>query len=143
TPGARLNAASWPDPQGYLWLFGGEGYDVSNQYGYLNDLWRYNPATGLWAWFGGSQEINTIFTTQSPTGHQYPSSRAGAAVWHDGNGNVAMFGGHMQIYKNTDPATQDTYSIQRQTNDLWYFSCAAREWYQIQPDTSTLMYGDF
>jgi N-acetylneuraminic acid mutarotase len=43
-PGARQRGgASWTDSSGNLWLFGGLGYDASG-YGYLNDLWKYNPA---------------------------------------------------------------------------------------------------
>ena len=43
--GGRRGAAIWPTPdsQGFIWVFGGEGYDASqgNPPGYLNDLWRY------------------------------------------------------------------------------------------------------
>jgi len=44
--GARRGAAVWrPNPNGYIWVFGGEGYDSSsgNPPGYLNDLWTYLP----------------------------------------------------------------------------------------------------
>ena len=64
--GARRGAAIWqPDPSGYVWIFGGEGYDSThgtprdtsticgricrsltdgtNGNGFLNDLWRYVP----------------------------------------------------------------------------------------------------
>jgi len=44
--GARRGAALWQqDPNGYVWMFGGEGYDSSqgNPPGYLNDLWTYLP----------------------------------------------------------------------------------------------------
>jgi N-acetylneuraminic acid mutarotase len=44
--GARRGAARWlPDPGGYVYFFGGEGYDstTGGPYGNLNDLWRYLP----------------------------------------------------------------------------------------------------
>jgi hypothetical protein len=41
-PGARTFASSWTDGAGSFWLFGGIG-----DYFLLNDLWQYNPATGL------------------------------------------------------------------------------------------------
>jgi len=43
--GARRGAAFWlPDPLGYVYVFGGEGYAASGgPYGDLNDLWRYLP----------------------------------------------------------------------------------------------------
>ena len=42
-PGARSGAVSWIDSSGNLWLFGGEGFDSTGTYRYLNDLWRYQP----------------------------------------------------------------------------------------------------
>lgn len=42
-PGARQNAVSWIDSSGNLWLFGGQGSDSTGAFGYLNDLWRYQP----------------------------------------------------------------------------------------------------
>jgi hypothetical protein len=43
-PGARYGAVSWIDSQGYLWLFGGYGYDsAGTTLGSLNDLWKYAP----------------------------------------------------------------------------------------------------
>jgi len=44
--GARRGAALWqPDSQGYVWVFGGEGYDSTGATapGYLNDMWTYLP----------------------------------------------------------------------------------------------------
>lgn len=40
-PGSRDGAVSWTDSNGNLWLFGGNGYDSTNQFGWLNDLWRF------------------------------------------------------------------------------------------------------
>jgi N-acetylneuraminic acid mutarotase len=42
TPGSRMNAVSWADAQGNLWLFGGWG-QASGASGNLNDLWQYRP----------------------------------------------------------------------------------------------------
>jgi hypothetical protein len=41
--GARMNAATWTDARGNLWLFGGYGIDSQGGMGYLNDLWEYQP----------------------------------------------------------------------------------------------------
>jgi hypothetical protein len=44
--GARRGAARWlPDSSGYVYMFGGEGYDstAGGPYGELNDVWRYLP----------------------------------------------------------------------------------------------------
>jgi len=59
TPGARKSAIFWTARNGNLWLFGGFGFDsVSNEPNYLNDLWRFEPATGQWTWISGSDVIN-------------------------------------------------------------------------------------
>jgi hypothetical protein len=42
-PGARYNAVAWIDSSGNLWLFGGGGFPGLGNFGYLNDLWRYQP----------------------------------------------------------------------------------------------------
>jgi hypothetical protein len=41
-PGGRINAATWTDTHGNLWLFGGFCIDLGVA-GYLNDLWEYQP----------------------------------------------------------------------------------------------------
>jgi N-acetylneuraminic acid mutarotase len=41
-PGARSTAVSWVNSADNLWLFGGSGYGAGS-YGYLNDLWLFNP----------------------------------------------------------------------------------------------------
>jgi hypothetical protein len=42
-PGARINAVTWTDKNGNLWLFGGYGIDSKGGSGHLNDLWEYQP----------------------------------------------------------------------------------------------------
>jgi hypothetical protein len=42
-PGARDQSVSWTDASGNLWLFGGDGLDSAATFGYLNDLWEYQP----------------------------------------------------------------------------------------------------
>ncbi|MGA3346362.1 MAG: kelch repeat-containing protein [Terracidiphilus sp.] len=40
-PGGRMEAVSWTDNAGNLWLFGGQGNDCANGGGNLNDLWVF------------------------------------------------------------------------------------------------------
>src|SRR5215469_13449127 len=56
-PGGRLGAVSWTDATGNFWLFGGAGFDSVPQFGFLNDLWKYEPTTGQWTWMSGSSTI--------------------------------------------------------------------------------------
>jgi hypothetical protein len=44
--GGRRGTAHWaPDPLGYVYMFGGQGYDSTpgGPFGSMNDLWRYLP----------------------------------------------------------------------------------------------------
>ena len=42
-PGFRERAYTWTDASGNLWLFGGMGVDSAGQWGFLNELWVYEP----------------------------------------------------------------------------------------------------
>ncbi len=58
---ARENESiSWTDSHGNLWLFGGYGYGSTTSSGYLNDLWRYDPATNQWTWMSGANTIDQV-----------------------------------------------------------------------------------
>src|ERR1700758_4463773 len=41
-PGGRLGAVSWTDAHGNFWLFGGAGFDSASNFGFLNDLWKFD-----------------------------------------------------------------------------------------------------
>lgn len=71
TPGARINASTWTDAQGNLWMYGGTGFDSAGGEGGLNDLWEFDRSKWLWAWMGGSE---TIFP--NPTATTYGTYRA-------------------------------------------------------------------
>ena len=53
-PGTRLSSISWIDRNGNVWLWGGYGCGDTTSSGYLNDLWRYEPAANQWVWMDGS-----------------------------------------------------------------------------------------
>jgi hypothetical protein len=43
-PGARWYSVTWTDAAGNFWLLGGDGTDWAGlNFGYLNDLWKYEP----------------------------------------------------------------------------------------------------
>jgi N-acetylneuraminic acid mutarotase len=44
-PGGRSFYGAWNDGENNFWLFGGEGYNPSTNYGLLNDLWEAIPPT--------------------------------------------------------------------------------------------------
>lgn len=112
TPGARNNAASVTDASGKLWLFGGEGYPETGSIGDLNDLWRYDPSTGLWTSMFGrkTRNENGVYGTQKVAGpSNTPGARTSPAFWDDGAGRLWLFGGY---------GLPETGAIGR-LNDLW------------------------
>lgn len=77
-PGNRVNASSWNDGNGHLWLFGGYGTDSTGVSGYLNDLWEFNPSTNEWTWMGGGAktgQTGVYGTPRTPAAANFPGSR--------------------------------------------------------------------
>jgi N-acetylneuraminic acid mutarotase len=128
-PGARQQALTWTDPNGSLWMFGGEGYGTVNNLSgnlFFNDLWMFNSSTREWTWVSGS---NTAGTSQSgqpgvygalgvPDPHNVPGSRMNAAGWIDDKGNLWLFGG----------SGMDASGYSGDLNDLWEFSPSTGLW---------------
>lgn len=138
-PGSRWSEATWTDATGNLWLFGGQGYDSANTEGVLNDMWRFTPSTGQWAWIDGSSTLNcppapqtTCFepgvygTLGAPAATDIPGSRSLAYSWKDVNGNLWLFGG--QGY--------GADSVASSLNDLWIYSPAKNAWGWISGDST-------
>ena len=132
-PGARNQSTSWTDQTGNFWLFGGQGYDANDNYGYLNDLWEFNPSTRQWTWRRGASTVpcNPILgpggctsqpgvygTLGTPAVGNVPGDRYGAMGWMDGSGHLWLFGG-----KGIDASA--TLS---EMNDLWEYSPSTNEW---------------
>lgn len=134
SPGGRWNhnSGNWADNSGNLWLFGGEGYDSVSARGYLNDLWKFTPATNQWTWVSGSSTLGTdncylpgiecaqssVYGTlgEAAPGN-VPGGRAGAVGATDGKGNLWLFGGH-----NNPTGIIVLY------NDLWKFNPQTNQW---------------
>jgi N-acetylneuraminic acid mutarotase len=124
-PGSRWNAMTWVDPSGDLWLFGGDGYDRAGAYGVLNDLWKFNPADNTWAWMGGGTAAGSSTDQAGVYPSQWggvgsPGSRANAAAWVDGSGNLWLFGGN-----GFDASGGCCASL---LSDLWMFNPATNQW---------------
>jgi hypothetical protein len=98
-PGARESFAHWMDSKGNLWVFGGVGYDSSDNFFFLNDLWMFNPQSGVWTWENGSNsaDLSGILAnygtkgipaiTNEPGGLWFPMS------WVDHQGNFWLYSG--------------------------------------------------
>ena len=95
-PGGRHGAASWADPSGKLWVFGGDGRDGGGWFSLLNDLWMYDPASGEWTWVAGNNlgyDPGHYGTRGLAAPANIPGARGGAMTWTDSDGKLWLFGG--------------------------------------------------
>lgn len=126
-PGSRASAVSWTDSDSKLWLFGGAGYDSAGSFGYLNDLWKYDPSTSLWTWISGgtvSDQIGNYGTKGTASASNVPRSRYGSVTWLEprpstSSNNLWLFGG----YSRDVGAGIDVL-----LNDLWKFDSNTQNW---------------
>lgn len=121
-PGARGDFVSWAEPNGTLWIFGGQGFSEGKVAGLLNDLWKRDATTGLWTWVSGSNGLNAkaSYGAQGLSEEtNQPGARSGAVSWLDQNGKLWMFGG-----TGFDATSAKAGAL----NDLWSFDPNLREW---------------
>jgi N-acetylneuraminic acid mutarotase len=131
SPGAREGAVSWIDNSGYLWLFGGYGFDGSGNLNDLNDLWKYNISTNQWTWISGTNLSyqNGVYGTQGvASSTNTPGARRIASTWKDNSGYLWLFGGYGL------PASGGTES---NLNDLWKYDISSNTWTWIQGSNLT------
>jgi hypothetical protein len=130
-PGARVDAASWTDRAGNLWLFGGYGVTPSTSYCYFNDLWKFS--NNQWTWISGSSQPDqppVYGTLGVAAAANVPGARSGAMTWVDVNGDLWLFGGFdVNIYGNGGSS--------RDQNDLWKFSGGKWTWMGGPNDPTT------
>jgi Galactose oxidase, central domain/Kelch motif len=104
-PPSRLEAATWTDSSGNLWMFGGATGGTTGDH-YLNDLWEFNTSTfnasnpstyttnpGQWTLVTGSYAEDSP-GVYPPNANPYPGARTNAVYWTDQNGNFWLFGGY-------------------------------------------------
>jgi gliding motility-associated-like protein len=105
-PGGRSSYAKGVDVYGCFYIYGGgkfNGVDYS-------DMWRYNPSTGYWTWFGGLTTVQ--YTGQFPgeCDHEEENDPGSGFEmrnsWYDSSG-IWLFGGGTDVFNNP--------------NALWHF----------------------
>jgi N-acetylneuraminic acid mutarotase len=128
-PGSRYTGSAWTDSTDRLWLFGGQGDDALGHWGYLNDVWEFDPSTNEWTWMGGSSTVpptsggsggqsGVYGTLGAPASGNILGGRYGNSNWTDTSGNFWLSGG--QGY--------DSNGNEGYLNDLWEFNPIANEW---------------
>lgn len=123
-PGSRQDAIAWVDPIGNFWIFGGQGFDSVSLFGYLDDLWEFNPTADAWTWMGGSDTetpTSVLFaypytsgvygTMGTPATGDVPGSRSSPVSWVDSSGNLWLFGGY----------GADSTGTEGYLNDMWEY----------------------
>lgn len=134
-PGARNIASTWRDPAGNLWLLGGLGMGAS-QYGFLNDLWKFEPASNKWTWMKGDKEPDQLpvyGTTGTAANGNKPGGIYSGISWVDGSGKFWLFGGYG--YGSNGVGLLNT---------LWSYDPVSNEWTWVMGDqqiNSTGKYG--
>ncbi len=112
-PGSRFGYTSFIDPAGYLFLFGA---CTSGYTSYANDVWRYNPTTNKWAYWGGTNLLNAPGSYISKCDTLVANYPEGAmemrATWPDSCG-FWVFGAYT--------------SLGQSLNNLWYFNAESKK----------------
>ena len=109
-PGARATAVGWADLSGNLWLFGG---DTTSE---MNDLWKFTPGIGQWAWMSGSNipgQLGSHGVLTVPAASNVPGAKSYATGLADAAGDLWLFGGG---------------GVDGAYNDLWRYSLGTGEW---------------
>jgi hypothetical protein len=102
----------WADASGNVWLFGGDGYDSTGNFGDLNDFWKFSA--GQWTWVSGANVVNEsgIYGTQgTPSPGNFPGARMNPVALTDSFGNFWLFGG----------GGIDSSGTAGYLNDLWAY----------------------
>lgn len=131
-PGARMEAVSWSDGAGNLWLFGGKGLDKDGTEGVLNDLWRWDGSN--WTWISGSDTVDQagVYGSRGVADPaNVPGARKRAVGVTDGAGNFWLFGG-----MNVDSSIAVGW-----LNDLWKFD--GTNWTWVAGSNTTMQKGTY
>ncbi len=135
-PPMRSEAFSWKDNNGNFWMYG--GLSAQPALNSLNDLWKYNPSTGMWAWMNGEKTVDVfpVYGTKGqPATANTPGGRFGGAVWTDKSGNFWLFGGNNYYL----PGGSKTGFL----NDLWKYNVMSNEWTWISGEDTAFAIGHY
>jgi N-acetylneuraminic acid mutarotase len=123
TPGGRTDYVSWTDDQGNFWLFGDDGV--------VNDLWKYDTASGQWTWVSGpyygqcATDPQDCWPTYGTLGVPDPANTPPplqfASSFTGSDGNLWLIGG----------LGLDARQFGGALNALWKYDPLKNEWTQM------------
>lgn len=90
-PPGRSGAALWVDPNGHVWVFGGNR--ASGVFRRGADLWRFDGAS--WTWIAGDSvpEVQPAYGTRGvASSSNSPGGRIPGAYWGDPDGSLWLIG---------------------------------------------------
>lgn len=125
-PPGRSLAMTWTGADGTLWLFGGLNSGAFQ----MNDLWKYDRATGNWTWMKGSNVASApgVYGTLGVGATaNTPGARYGGATWVDASGKLWLFGGNGYITTTAGALA-----------DLWNYDPATNNWTWAGGNSTTL-----
>lgn len=136
-PGSRIDAISWYESNGTMWLFGGSGFDGIGTRGLLNDLWKYDPLTNRWTWMSGNNMANS-YGTYGTLGISTPNTIPGARehrvpiAWAANSSKLLMFAA--DGYSSNDKGL---------LNDLWSYNPSNNQWTWLSGSNESNAYSTY
>ncbi|MBI5856094.1 MAG: T9SS type A sorting domain-containing protein [Sphingobacteriales bacterium] len=133
-PGARNFSTTWRDDAGNLWLFGGSGY-ANSKTGFLNDLWKYDPAGNKWSWMNGDSatgKFGIYGTERTASSANRPGAVFSGVSWKDANNTLWLFGGF--------GFANSSFGF---LNTLWKYDPSSNEWTWIKGDSTIDQPGNY
>ncbi|MBB6369601.1 kelch repeat-containing protein [Chryseobacterium shigense] len=128
-PGRRIDAMSWIDTNGNLWMFGGQVPQVNS---YYQDLWMFNVTSNNWVWKGGIKNPDNGYNRHANYGSQgiyssanIPGARVRGKTWTDVQGNFYLYGGY---------GFDETSANEGYLNDVWKYDIAQNQWVWLNGD---------
>jgi hypothetical protein len=112
-PQGIYEGSEWTDRNGRFWQYGG-----GTSFGWNDNLWMFDPATGLWTWMSGNGAGgagNPVYGTQGvPAPGNTPGGRGRtSATWVDLSGNLWLYGG---------------VGMSGNMGDLWKYDISINQW---------------
>lgn len=157
-PGGRQAAMMWADNAGNLWLFGGLGLDSAGTRNpgalsglgngtttpdgaLLNDLWKYNIASGQWTWVSGggatglADQTGVYGTQHVAAAGDFPGSRWGSVGFIDASNNIWLSAGWGY---GSALALSTGY-----LDDVWEYQQSSGQWIWWKGSTNVNQAGSF